>query len=153
MAAEKRSCRQCGAENELHERTCHACGASLAPAPPPPLTPPPSPGAVVLPPPPPPVPAVPVATPTSGFDRMIPQRNPSALGAYYVGLFSFIPLLGLPLGILAVVMGVKGLKAYRAMPEIHGKTHAWFGLICGGFWALVYAFLTVALIVSLATGR
>jgi hypothetical protein len=140
-SAERRPCPKCGASNYATDRNCLSCGALLiAPkAPPPPAAIPASPA--VLPPPPPPA-------PDSGFGRMIPTRNPQALTAYYVGLFAFIPFIGLPIGIVALVLGIKGFLFARQNPEVHGTTHAWVGIICGGFWTLVYAWLTVGMIIA-----
>ena len=68
---------------------------------------------------------------------MIPTKNPSALTAYYLGIFSIIPCLAIPMGIAAVVLGVRGLKLFQERPEVRGRTHAWVGIIAGGFFALV----------------
>lgn len=80
---------------------------------------------------------------------MIPLKNPMALSSYYIGLFSLLPFIGLLMGISAVVLGILGLKAARANPAIKGVTHAWVGIICGGFWALAYA-ASLAFIVASA---
>jgi len=112
------------------ERTDDAAGNGLArntlpavpPSPRPPVPPPP---------------AGYTPAPASGFDALIPARNPQALAAYYIGLFSLIPILGLPMGIVALVLGIKGARYARAHAGVHGTTHAWVGIICGGFWALV----------------
>ena len=69
---------------------------------------------------------------------VVPYKNPPALLAYYFGLFSFIPGLGLGLGIAAVVLGVLGLKKRRENPAVKGSAHAWFGIGCGGFFALLW---------------
>jgi hypothetical protein len=50
---------------------------------------------------------------------VIPYKNPPALIAYYCGIFSLaacipIPLLFLPLPIVALVMGIKGLRKAKA---------------------------------------
>ncbi len=37
---------------------------------------------------------------------VIPYKNPKALIAYYLGIFSGLPLIGLPLGYVALVLGV-----------------------------------------------
>ena len=68
---------------------------------------------------------------------MIPSGNPSALTAYYLGIFSIIPCLAVPMGIAAVVLGLRGLKLAKERPEVHGRTHAWVGIIAGGLFALL----------------
>jgi hypothetical protein len=80
---------------------------------------------------------------------MMPTKNGPALIAYYLGVFSVIPLLGLPLGIAALILGIKGLRKVREHPEVKGKVHAWVGVIAGGLFALLYLALTVVLVVSI----
>jgi len=65
------------------------------------------------------------------IETIIPVKNQSALAAYYLGLFSLFPVLGLPLAIAAVFLGRKGLAKVRSHPEVRGTAHAWVGLICG----------------------
>ena len=80
---------------------------------------------------------------------VIPYRNPPALLAYYLGLFSAFPCLGLPLGIAAVVLGIQGLKRRRLHPVVKGTVHAWIGIGCGGLAILVWGGLAIAMIVAL----
>ena len=72
---------------------------------------------------------------------VIPYKNVPALAAYYLGLFSVIPFLGLLLGITAVILGIKGLKKQKERPVIKGGVHAWVGIICGfifgAFWLCI----------------
>ena len=68
--------------------------------------------------------------------RMIPYRNVPALIAYYLGIFSLIPCVGLPLGIAALILGIIGLKRAGQNPQAKGKVHAWIGIILGGLCAL-----------------
>jgi hypothetical protein len=63
---------------------------------------------------------------------VIPYKNPSALTSYYLGVASLIPCLGLITGIIALVLGIKGLKRAKAEPWVRGKVHAWVGIILGG---------------------
>lgn len=62
---------------------------------------------------------------------MIPYRNGAALASYYIGIFSLLPLIGIPMGIVATVLGRKGLAFAKAHPESRGVTHAWVGIIAG----------------------
>ena len=87
----------------------------------------------------PPVMSVPVAAVVADDDPMstvVPYKNPKALIAYYLAIFSLIPCFGLPLGITALCFGVAGLKVAKAHPNAHGKVHAWIGVILGGLCAL-----------------
>ena len=62
---------------------------------------------------------------------LIPYKNPPALTSYYLGLFSIFPVLGLFLGVGALVLGTKGMKIVRQHPEAKGKAHAGVGIGCG----------------------
>lgn len=63
---------------------------------------------------------------------LIPTRNGAALSGYYCGIFSLIPCLGLILGAAALILGIRGLKAYNANPSVQGRTHSWVAIILGG---------------------
>jgi hypothetical protein len=77
---------------------------------------------------------------------VIPYKNPKALMAYYFGIFSLIPCLGLVSGIAAVVLGILGLKDYRKKPIIRGVVHAWIGIVLGGLVGLVQLVVIVLFI-------
>lgn len=81
--------------------------------------------------------AYPLSATGGGLGALIPTKNPSALTAYYLGIFSIIPCLAIPMGIAAVVLGLRGLKLFQEHPEVRGKAHAWVGIIAGGFFALI----------------
>jgi hypothetical protein len=87
---------------------------------------------------PPPVAAPVVATiqPDNPISTVVPYKNPKALIAYYLGIFSLIPCFGLLLGIAAFILGILGLKFLKTHPMAHGKVHAWIGIILGGLCAL-----------------
>ena len=93
---------------------------------------------------PPPPPEHIAAVPTSGargttpaapsadtLSSVIPYRNPMALVAYYLGIFSLIPVLGAVLALPAIILGVLGLGRSRRNAEAKGKAHAWVGLTAG----------------------
>ncbi len=84
---------------------------------------------------------------------IIPYKNPPALIAYYLAVFSLIPVLGLPLGVAAVILGLKGLQKNREHPEVKGTAHAWIGIILGGLCALINLGVGVLIVVSLAVRR
>ena len=89
---------------------------------------------------------MPQATGGDSTGGVIPYKNPQALIAYYLGVFSLIPCLGIPLAVAALVLGVLGLRARKRNPEIKGSAHAWIGIIAGGFML----FLQVAGLVAVA---
>jgi hypothetical protein len=89
------------------------------------------------------VPQAPAPVPEQGdaTGGVIPYKNPAALVAYYLGVFSIIPCF--PLGIAAFVLGIIGLRKRRQHPAIKGAVHAWIGIIAGGFFGLLYTVFTL----------
>ena len=83
---------------------------------------------------------------TIGYSGMIPSRNGPALAAYYLGIFAFIPFLGILLGIPAFFLGLKGLKNVARFPEVKGKVHAWIGVLVGGFFSVVWLIAILVLL-------
>jgi hypothetical protein len=84
--AAKVTCPKCNAENYASDRQCPSCGAALAPPPP--------------------------AQPHGSFtDALIPVKNPYALIAYYLAVFSIIPCIGIVLGV-----GGPSCWAFRVFP-------------------------------------
>ena len=93
----------------------------------------------------PPPPPLVVAPPTrakpagsSGLNVIIPYKNPKALVAYYLGVFSVIPILGVLLGMAALALGVAGLRFRKENPEAGGAVHAWIGIIAGGLFGFIW---------------
>ncbi|MCP4645387.1 MAG: DUF4190 domain-containing protein [bacterium] len=69
---------------------------------------------------------------------VVPYKNPAALFAYYLGIFSFIPCLGIVLGLAALVLGIMGLVYASRHEHAHGRAHAWIGIVVGGFFFLAW---------------
>jgi hypothetical protein len=78
-----------------------------------------------------------------GLNVIIPYKNVRALTAYYLGVFSAIPILGMPLGLAAFTLGILALRFRRKNPAAGGVVHAWIGILAGGFFGLVYLALIV----------
>ena len=74
---------------------------------------------------------------------VIPYKNPKALIAYYLGILSGLPLIGLPLGIAAFILGIMGLRDRKRNPAIKGSIHAGIGIGCGGLFALLWGGIIV----------
>lgn len=87
-----------------------------------------------------------------GTGGMIPYKNPHALIAYYLGLFSLFPILGFFLAVPAFVLGIMGLRNRKRNPAIKGSVHAWIGIIMGGIFAVVWGATTALLIIGLVFG-
>lgn len=79
---------------------------------------------------------------------LIPYKNPMALASYYTGIGALIPLLGIVAGIISIVLGIKGLKHYRAHPATRGVVHAWIGIILSSLSLLVHGLVVVALVMA-----
>jgi len=84
---------------------------------------------------------------------LIPTNNGKALAAYYCGIFSLIPCLGLALGPAAFVLGLLGLKAYRANPAVEGRTHSLVGVILGGITGVVNIGIALFMLVGMFASR
>lgn len=76
------------------------------------------------------------ASPTQQNQPMgafMPVGNKPALIGYYCGVFGLIPFVGFPLAVIAVVLGVIGLKQHKLRPVPGGKGHAITALALGIF--------------------
>ena len=80
---------------------------------------------------------------------VIPYNNPKALIAYYCGIVSGLPLIGLPFGIAAFVLGIMGLRDRKRNPAIKGSAHAWVGIGCGGLFSLLWLLAAISMIVAM----
>lgn len=119
-------CPKCGTENHDNNYKCIKCGQILQP-----------------------VKQTVIVESEDGINKLIPYRNPTALTSYYIGLLAIIPILGIVLGIAALILGLMGLRSARKNPEVRGKIHAWVGIIIGGFFGFGYLAL-VLIIIGLA---
>lgn len=78
---------------------------------------------------------------------LIPYKNPKALTAYYVGIFGFfLPLIG---GIIAIVLGIQGLKYAKLKPKARGQAHAIIGILGGIFAVCFWLFIGVIILIAL----
>jgi hypothetical protein len=98
-------------------------------------------------------PTVASTTTTSADDPMsgiIPYKNPAALTAYYLGLFSLLPLVGLLLAIPAFILGIVGFRKRLKNPKCKGAVHAWIGIVMGGLFTLIWGGLAILMVVGMA---
>jgi hypothetical protein len=100
---------------------------------------------------PPPISPAPAPATNSGINVLIPYKNPRALIAYYLGVFSVIPFIGILLGITAFVLGILGLRYRRRNPAAGGAVHAWIGIVVGGLFGFGWLALTIAVIIAAST--
>ena len=81
------------------------------------------------------------------FDQMLfPTQNKPALFGYYFGCAGFVPFIGLPFSVLAIIYGRKALKLNQEKHVPGAKAHAKVGIILGYFELTVFV-----LFVALAT--
>lgn len=105
----------------------------------------------------------PIAPPGSSTDEpvsyVIPYKNVPALIAYYLGVFSLsacIPLVGIigvGMGIAALVLGIRGLKVAAANPQAHGRVHAWIGIVAGTIFTLGGLVINIGVIAAMIASR
>lgn len=62
---------------------------------------------------------------------VIPYKNPAALIAYYVGIFGLVPMLGTPLALAAIILGIIGLGRRKKGLAVGGKVHAIVAIVLG----------------------
>lgn len=76
---------------------------------------------------------------------VIPYKNRKALFGYYLGVFSAIPILEVscPMGMVAFVLGVLGLRDRKRNPVIKGSLHALVGILGGGGFAILWGYYLV----------
>jgi hypothetical protein len=119
-------CTKCGADNDERATRCTMCGDPLSKQA---------------------QPAPPVASDT--VSSVIPYRNPQALIAYYLGVFSIIPFIGALLGIVGFVLGIMGLRHAARHPEAKGRVHAWVGIIAGGIFGFGWLGIIILMAVNI----
>ena len=83
-----------------------------------------------------------------GLNVIIPYKNIRALAAYYLGVFSAIPIFGIPLGAAAFALGILALRFRRNDPAAGGAVHAWIGILAGGFFSLLWLALIIMVILT-----
>jgi hypothetical protein len=59
-----------------------------------------------------------------------------------------IPCAAIPLGIAAIILGVKGLTFAKEHPQARGKVHALVGIIGGGLFLLLNVAAIIWLLLS-----
>jgi hypothetical protein len=101
---------------------------------------------------PPPLPTTPAQAGDS-TGGVIPYKNPRALAAYYLGIFSVIPVIGFICGCIALPLGIFGLKDRKKNPAIRGSVHAWIGVIGGGLSIVVHLLIVLSMLAAIGARR
>jgi hypothetical protein len=84
---------------------------------------------------------------------VIPYKNPQALIAYYLGIVALFPCIGFPFGVASVILGIRGLGAYKRNPRVHGVVHAWIGIVLGGLSVFFYGGGMLFMLILAASGQ
>jgi hypothetical protein len=72
-------------------------------------------------------------TPDPVIHWLVPVgRSGWSIAAGYLGLFSFIPVLGVACAVLAITFGVLGLRSSKKNPGLGGRGRAIFAIAVGG---------------------
>lgn len=87
-----------------------------------------------------------------GVSTLIPYKNGHALGAYYIGILSLLPVLGIILAPIAIIMGIIGIRRYRENPRIKGVVHGWIGVVLGLIGLLISAVIIGGIIFAAVAG-
>jgi hypothetical protein len=101
----------------------------------------------------PPAHPAPAVAPDNAAEFFVPYKNGYAIAAYYLGVFSFIPGIGILLGIPALVLGLKGRRLALEHPQARGKIHAWVGIIMGSLFGVGQLLLLLFVIVGVLVAR
>ncbi len=64
-------------------------------------------------------------------------RSGWAIASGYLGLFSILPLIGLPFGLGAVITGILAIRSIQQHSKLTGLGRAWFGIIMGSLTMLL----------------
>jgi hypothetical protein len=99
--------------------------------------------------------SVPQAQVTEGdaTGGVIPYKNGPALIAYYLGVFSVLPCIGIFLAVPALILGILGLRKRRRNPAVKGSVHAWIGIVMGGLFTLIWGAALIFMIIGIMANR
>jgi hypothetical protein len=85
---------------------------------------------------------------SAAMSGLIPYKNPPALIDYYFAVAGLIPLLGSLFGLIAIILGVVGLRKRIKDPKVKGLAHAWVAIILGSLTAVGWPILLMRISAS-----
>jgi hypothetical protein len=88
-----------------------------------------------------------------GIAAIIPYKNPKSLVAYYTGVFSLIPILGLVLGPIALIFGILAIRYRQQRPTAGGMGHAITGIVLGSLTTLGHLAVVIFAVVTILFAR
>ena len=77
---------------------------------------------------------------------LIPYNNLQAIVALILAGFSVIPMLGVLFALVALPLGIFGLRKTRKDPSYLGKAHSWIAICISGLAILVWGGVLIALV-------
>ena len=83
---------------------------------------------------------------------LIPYKNPPALIGDYLGYLGFLPILGIPIALAAIILGFIGLRKRKKNPAVRGKGHALFAIIAGFIGLICVGGISISIIVAIVAG-
>ena len=84
------------------------------------------------------------------LSTIIPYHNGRALAAYYTGVFSLICIIGVPLAIVAIILGALGLRFVKKNPEAKGTGHAIAGIVLGSISIILHIAVVLIFVIIAA---
>lgn len=84
-----------------------------------------------------------------GLSTLIPYKNGMALAAYYCGVFSLIPCIGGILSIIALFLGIGGLRYAKKNPQAKGTAHAVIGIVLGALVLVTHLIIGGLIVVGI----
>ena len=115
-----RACPRCGTKISQEAKVCRGCGGSVEPL-------------------------MRDDDDIAGMSMILPVGRPaSAIAAGYLGLFSVLPFFGIP----AIVVSLFALRTLKRNPHLRGRGRAYFGLVMGVLFTLLWGFAIAAAILA-----
>jgi hypothetical protein len=81
---------------------------------------------------------------------LLPVKNKYALIGYYVSIVGFIPIIGFPGSVVALIYGILGLQFEKKTHVPGAKVHAIIAVVLGSFLALIHMGLSIIMITVLS---
>ncbi len=114
-----RPCPRCRTMISQEAKVCRSCGGLVAP--------------------------LVIADDDASMRMVLPVGRPaSAIAAGYLGLFSVLPFFG----ILAIAVSLFALRTLKRNPHLSGRGRAYFGLVMGLLFTLIYGFAILAAVLA-----
>lgn len=80
------------------------------------------------------------------LERMLAPVEVSGMSLLsgYMGLFAMFPVIGIIPAIIGIFAGRSGLKEIEKRPNLSGKGRAWFGIISGALFTVIWVIMLIS---------